>query len=401
MTAPLPPGAPQPPGGQGQRAPPIDWQGLWDAAVTAMPEAASQDGQPGWDDDELIQLRRRVKQLEASQASQRYYVPGMKLAPEAEWLRPDMEAGYRLDLARARHELQVRRDAIRDLDAEEEALARGGRKDLSYRELLALPKPVWVYSELLTQGFHGLAGPPEAGKSLLVRNWLCEIAASGRSVVFVLSEGQFDMAERFGSHPAITAAAPHLFFLDGGFNLGSPSDLSWFCGTYRDRRPALIVFDMIYGFGLPDDNGVKGVAPVINGGKQIAADLSAAVLAVGHPGLNGERRFRGSSMWRGSFDTEWHMADGQFTCEKHKYADKRRMNWPYTVAWPQLRVLSQGEVLSRFSTRTAAIAADIKNYPGDSDASRARRLAPSLGCSHDHARKLVRDWKRAQSLSGD
>ena len=112
---------------------------------------------------------------------------------------------------------------------------------MSWADLIALPKPVWIYGDKLTQGFHGLAGPPEAGKSLLVRNWLCEIAAHGRNVIYVLSEGQFDLADRFGAHPLISQAAPRLYFLDGGINLASASDAAWLCDTYREREPALVV----------------------------------------------------------------------------------------------------------------------------------------------------------------
>jgi hypothetical protein len=293
-------------------------------------------------------------------------------------------------------ELRIDREARRMVDAEEQALARGSRLDLSWEQLTALPKPVWIYQRLLTQGWHGLAGPPEAGKSLLARNWLCEIAAAGRNVVYVLSEGQFDLEDRFRAHPLTGAAHERLWFLDGGPNLASASDVTWFCETYAGRKPALVVFDMIYGSGLPDDNGVQGVAPVIAGGKTIASALGCAVLAVGHPGLNGERRFRGSSMWRGSFDTEWHMADGQLSCEKHKYADRRAMQWPYQVEWPDLRLLGAGEVLNRVAARMSVIAEDFAMFPEDSDASRARRIAGRLGCGQDRARVLVRDWRRNQ-----
>lgn len=299
-------------------------------------------------------------------------------------------------ISRKRAEIYIAREASRREDAQEEALARGGRMDMSWADLTKLPKPVWIYQRLLTVGWHGLAGPPEAGKSLLAREWLCEIAASGRNVVYVLSEGQFDLEDRFRAHPQIQAASPHLFFLDGGLNLASGSDVAWLCEHYRKREPALIVLDMIYGFGLPDDNGVQGVAPVINGGKKIAADLSCAVLAVGHPGLSGERRFRGSSMWRGSFDTEWHMADGQFSCEKHKYADRRALSWQYQVEWPGLRLLGEHEQMDRTSARLNVIAEDFATYPKGTDAERARRVSARLGVGAERARTLIRAWKNSQ-----
>jgi hypothetical protein len=55
---------------------------------------------------------------------------------------------------------------------------------------------------------------------------------------------------------------------------------------------------MAYGFGLPDDTGANDVARFLGGCKRLAVALSACVLVSGHPVHNGERRFRGSSMWR-------------------------------------------------------------------------------------------------------
>ena len=317
------------------------------------------------------------------------------------WPYPELMASRRksirdlvreMDLEKERDRRAVRREA----DAEEEAAARGDRKDMSWPDLTALPKPVWIYQRMLTQGFHGLAGPPEAGKSLLARNWCCEIAAAGRGVLYALSEGQFDLADRFGAHPLIADAGPRLWFLDAYVNLASPSDVAWLCETYAARAPALVVFDMIYGFGLPDDNGVQGVAPVIGGCKRIAAELGCAVLAVGHPNLTGDRRFRGSSMWRGSFDSEWHMGDGQVSCEKHKYADRRQFQWPYQVQWPDLRLLGDGELLSRENQRLTVIAGDFAMFPKDADAVRARRIAGTLGVGQDRARALIRIWRSSQ-----
>jgi hypothetical protein len=322
--------------------------------------------------------------------------PGLPADPGPAMIRTRASSVREIMRESALEAEREKRSVRRQADAEELALARGGRQDMSWEALTKLPKPVWIYDGLLTQGFHGLAGPPEAGKSLLVRNWLTEIAASGRNVVYALSEGQFDLADRFSAHPLNASAQPCLWFLDGGMDLASAADVAWFCDTYRAREPALVVLDMIYGFGLPDDNGMQGVAPVINGCKKIAAELGCAVLAVGHPGLNGERRFRESSMWRGSFDSEWHLGDGQFSCEKHKYADRRRMNWSYQVEWPDLRVLGDGEILGREQQRLTVIAQDFAAYQKDNDSIRARRIGAALGVGQDHARRLIRAWRSSQ-----
>jgi AAA domain len=304
----------------------------------------------------------------------------------------------RQDKVDARAEqIEIDREANREAEAREYAQACGTRQIVSYATLAAQPKPDWLPGRLLTQGgVYGLAGPPEAGKSLLCRDWLCEIAAQDRNVLYAMSEGQFDAAERFGAHPQIAAAAPRLGFLtEGGLSLASKADRRWLVDHCGRSQPSLVVFDMVYGFGLPDDDGTKGVAPVLAGAKELAAELGAAVLLTGHPGHNGERRFRGSSMWRGSFDGEFHMAGGQFSCEKHKYTDKKRMGWPYVLQFPYLRTVGQAEAASRAFSQRRAIQEDIAQHPGDSQAGRARRLASQLGVSEDHVRRLLRGYLRS------
>jgi hypothetical protein len=203
----------------------------------------------------------------------------------------------------------------------QDALA-GERKIRSYDQMVAEDQPRVIIPGLLTAGLYGLAEPPEAGKSLWCRDLACGVAADGGGVLYAISEGQFDLLYRFGAHPRIDEARPRLGFLDAALSLASAADVDWL--TERASGVSLIIFDMIYGFGLPDDEGAKGVAPVLAGCKRLAAKLGCAVLITGHPGHLTGRPFRGSSMWRGSFDGEFHMADNRMSCEKHKYADKRR-----------------------------------------------------------------------------
>ena len=99
-------------------------------------------------------------------------------------------------------------------------------------------------------------------------------------------------------------------------NLTSRDDVAWLLREYDAERPGLVVFDVIYGMGMADDSGVKDVGPVIGALKRIAAAWHAATLAIGHPGHNGARRFRGSSMWQQLAMTDWHMSDGLLTCQE-------------------------------------------------------------------------------------
>jgi AAA domain len=290
-----------------------------------------------------------------------------------------------------------RREARRQLDAREYAQAAGERRLMPFAELEQEPKPRTLLDGMLTcGGFYGLAGPPEAGKSLMLRDWLCHLAASGTPCLYAVSEGQFDLVERFAAHPLYTAARGSLTFFDGPLSMASLDDVAWLAERL-DGRFGLVALDMAYGFGVPDDDGTRGVAPFISGCKRLAAITGACVIVTGHPGHNGERRFRGSSMWRGAFDGEFHMASGELTCEKHKYSDRRRFRWSYAIDYPRLRLLGLTGQMDRDMQRAAAIAADFSSYPGDSDSQRARRLAPVLGLSVDWARKEVSGYRKAQA----
>ena len=103
-------------------------------------------------------------------------------------------------------------------------------------------------------------------------------------------------------------------------------------------KPGLVVFDVIYGMGMADDTGTGDVMPVLAALKRISAEFGAATLAIGHSGHNGERRFRGSSVWRQQAAVEWHMAHGELSCEKSKnFARAEALELHYVLSdWPSL-----------------------------------------------------------------
>jgi hypothetical protein len=117
-------------------------------------------------------------------------------------------------LTQAAQRVWVNRQAERSVDAYEAALARGERKKLTARQFAQEPRPTPVLRNELVIGPNGLAGPSEAGKSLFVRDWLLEIAESGRKVLAVLSEGTHDFEARWSSHPRYERAADNIYVLD-------------------------------------------------------------------------------------------------------------------------------------------------------------------------------------------
>ena len=307
------------------------------------------------------------------------------------------DVGSRID--QRVEELRIEREARRRLDEEEQAAARGPRPKRSARQFAAVPKPAQVIGSVLAAEVNLLGGPSAAGKSLLARDWALSVAAGQpwqghpvpepRNVLYVASEGTHDFADRWEPEPLWEDAADRIFVLDEPVSLVSAADTDWLINDYADDRPGLVIFDVIYGMGLPDDNGTKDVVPLINNMKRISAAMGAATLALGHPGHNGDRRFRGSSAWRQLAAVEWHLADARLTCEKSKIADARRLTMSYGVDFPRLTWVSNYDAGVTDQGREEVIRADIKRVPNDSQRQRADRLSTVMGISSERARKLI------------
>jgi hypothetical protein len=296
---------------------------------------------------------------------------------------------------------EVVREYLREERAAvETAKARGPRVKQTALEYSQVEPPPTVMNDVLAAEVNLLGGPTEAGKSLLARDWALGIASGTgwrghgvtrpRYVLVVVSEGTHDFVERWTTQsPLWEQAQKGVFILDEPVNLVRGDDVDWLLKEYADEQPGLVVFDVIYGMGMADDNGVKDVLPVLASMKRISAAWQAATLALGHPGHNGGRRFRGSSSWRQLAAVEWHMADGALSCEKSKLTDRRRLQLAYAPGYPNLHWLSQEESMVRLGERMVHIQADIEAHPDDNIAERSRRLAPVFGVSERTARRYI------------
>jgi hypothetical protein len=259
------------------------------------------------------------------------------------------------------------------------------------------PKPEWVIRNLMTIGVYGLAGPPEAGKSLLARDWL-DAVANGitwngyyraprqRAVTYVISEGHHDLDERFAGIPD-----DRIGLFTEPVILTDKEATADFIRQHDGIDTGLVVFDIVYDMGMADDNGVKDVAPVISASRRIAQALKCAVLLLGHPGHNTGRRFRGSSMWRGRFDGEFHMAEGIVTCEKHKYARKSALAWPYKVDFPAITYLDDTSAAGQQARRKLDVQKLAEQNPAIGRNQLALLIAQQLGCSESTAKRELRD----------
>lgn len=290
------------------------------------------------------------------------------------------------------------------LEAEALAQVRGALDLRPMADFLNEPKPVQVIERVLAAEVNLLGGPSEAGKSLCARDWSLHVAAGipwrgrkvqQRPILWVASEGMHDADERWGRHPLWEQAKGNVYMLDP-VNLTSESDVDWLIEKCTALAPGIITFDVIYGMGMADDNGVKDALPVISSMKRVSAELQCATLALGHPPHGGDRRFRGTSMWRQLAYTEWHMAEGRLTCEKSKIADKSQQTEHYAIRYPSVEWLTRQDVRSQFEVRSILLDADFEDHPKDSDRARAERLAPALGVSEVTARRYVADHRKGR-----
>ena len=365
----------------------------------------------GWPEDQATEAARRLNEVSDDPISDdrfnttvgkdKGYVPGEMVTDDLmEWARQqtgiaegDPEEKFLDPQTVKRIWTTERYRQYQDL----QALEPPARERLA--DVIAEQPPQWVINNLLTAGLYGLAGPQEAGKSLLVRDWLNAVAngttwqgyrvARPRSVSYVISEGHFDLDQRFAG-----IQMDNIWIFRQPVMLSNETAVDYFLRQHDGTDTGLVVFDIIYHMGVIDDNTMKDVKPVLAAGRRIAQALDCTVLVVGHPGHNTGRRFRGSSIWRNWFDGEFHMADGQITCEKHKYARKEAMEWEYDIGdWPDLSYLGMHAVLARES-RNARIREEVTANPGESARSIAARLAPVLDITPERIRQVIRQISR-------
>lgn len=331
-----------------------------------------------------------------------YQAPAELIISEEDQRNANEQARLRFEVEQTKFKERAKRQAQRELNAEELAAARGPRTKRTGEQFAEIPPPPVVMNSVLAAEMNILGGHSEAGKSLLAREWALAVASGQpwrgfpvteqRNVLWIASEGLHDFAQRFTTQPGWHEAKSRLFILDETVDLVTGDDVDWLLREYADERPGLVIFDVIYGMGMGDDTGTKDVFPVINALKRISAEWQAATLALGHPGHNADqRRFRGSSAWRQLTYTEWHMSNDVVTCEKSKIADKSRFNMGYRVEYPNIQWGSAMVIQAQtYHERVALVRADLLEFPDQSDNARANRLMAALGLAQRATRTLIK-----------
>jgi len=206
-------------------------------------------------------------------------------------------------------------------------------------EIEHLPPVTWLVPDHITKG--GLCilfAPPESLKTFLVLS-LAFSVASGREffgrkvqqrgpVVYVAAEGSSGLPARVVAlkHEKEWFGRAGIYFLTEPVQLLDAVSLLAFCAELEamTEKPALVVFDTLHRcLAGGDENSSQDIGRAIQAFDRIRHSTGAAVLAIHHTSMSGERE-RGSTSLRGAADSMISLKREQdrvtVTCEKQKDA---------------------------------------------------------------------------------
>lgn len=352
--------------------------------------------------DDISQMARTLSIEDLIEDTRSRIAQGDSIATEfgkySELIRDDLPAVLG-EVAFVELQREYSRRYVRDMLDPPLIRERHTGRDFANRDPIEQP-----ITQVLGVGVNILSGPTEAGKSLLAKDWMLHVAAGvpwrghavdQRPVLYIAGEGLHDFEDRWATNPLWGAAADQIYVIEDGVNLLSQKDVKALIDEYADVRPGVVTFDLIYDAGMQDDNGTKDVAPIFMALNRIALAWRSATIAIGHNGHNGERRFRGGSMWRQRALTDYHLGDNTLSCEKSKLGNKSQFDFTggYVVEYPNLRWLSPMEVVTKTAIRELqieeAVRQDAADHPTSTNTERARRLAPALGLSANTLRLRI------------
>ena len=185
-------------------------------------------------------------------------------------------------------------------------------------------RKVWIVDEFLGEGeFSAWYGPPGVGKSVLVGDLACHVAAGwdwfghkvhGGPVLYIAAERAMVVKRRFAAfrqeHEGAADDLP-IGIVSGYIDLCSDTDharaliemIREFEANVR-APPVLVVVDTIARtLAGGDENGAKEMGSFIGSTGLIQSATNAHILAIHHPPIAGPARLRGHSSLLGALDT--------------------------------------------------------------------------------------------------
>ena len=185
------------------------------------------------------------------------------------------------------------------------------------QEVLALPPPDWLITDVLPVGSQGvLFGSSGSGKSFVALDMALSIATGQPwqdlkvrrgSVAYIVAEGGHSIGKRADAWIQHRGLAPidDMFFVLEPVQLRNPDHINGLVRQIdaRDKQPVLIVFDTLARcFVDGEENSAKDVGVVVHHAALLQRHTGACVLILHHTGRAAQNQERGSTALRGAAD---------------------------------------------------------------------------------------------------
>jgi hypothetical protein len=171
-------------------------------------------------------------------------------------------------------------------------------------ELDKLPPIQWLIKDVLPANMLvEVHGPPACGKTQVVFDMAQTLAATGKSVIYVVAEGlQGHRARKKAWQTFRKQEAGKLFVWSKAVHLLQANAVRDFINSVQSHEPALIVFDTLSRCCLgADENSQKDMNFILESLDIIRRETGATVVAVHHTNASGLREC-GSTVIRGGMD---------------------------------------------------------------------------------------------------
>jgi hypothetical protein len=171
-------------------------------------------------------------------------------------------------------------------------------------DLDKLPPMRWLIEDILpADALVEVHGPPACGKTQVVFDMAQTLAATGKSVIYVVAEGLHGYRARKKAWQTFRKReAGKLFVWGKAVPLLQTEVVRDFISAVQSHQPALIVFDTLSRCSLgADENSQKDMNYILESLDIIRRETGATVVAVHHTNAGGLRE-RGSTVIRGGMD---------------------------------------------------------------------------------------------------
>jgi hypothetical protein len=171
-------------------------------------------------------------------------------------------------------------------------------------KLDSLPPISWLIQDVLpSNSLAEIHGAPAVGKTQVIFDMAQTLAATGKTVIYVVAEGlQGYRARKRAWQKFRNTQAGNLFIWQGAVQLFEKQAVQTFIEAIKLQQPALVVFDTLSRCSLgADENNQKDMGFILDSLDQVRRETGATVAVVHHTNASGLRE-RGSSVIRGGMD---------------------------------------------------------------------------------------------------